>query len=650
MEKQCYYTNPIYFPHHPKQTNPDPYVLKYRGRYYCYASGHEGVHVSVSDDLVNWEYKGYAINEAGRMDYWAPCVIYHNGLFYMYYSNVYGYEDDCHYEFLKAAVSKNPLGPFEYQKTFFDKFSIDAHVVRDTDGIFYLFYSPNDYKGTADENAGTVILVDKLLDMFTLEGKPMPVVLPTIKEEIFEVNRFGDGRDWHTLEGAFYFTRFNTAYVMYSANAYTHENYFIGYSTAPKNTCIGALKWTKYPNDFNYRPLIRRNEAVEGTGHNSVIKGPNNVDYWIAYHGRDAAEGIEEGTEQRQLRIDPLYFDGGRLVTPAPSYTQQEGPHKPLYSDGFKELGKDWSVKSGGFEAKENALHSTSTKELNVLALQKPIENYILEIDLKGQPTHMGSRYGIRLWDDGQGSYLEAILESGDQTLKLNLCERGIATILYKEGLYTDFDFSVYHNIKIKRCFEKFTIFLDEVELFSQKVHVAFGNIGLCTYYTLASFSGLSLTGYTELVGEDLMYLSRFFKSDVLVKVIQEKLVSYSSYNAALKSFIKYPDAFVQEIGFDLMGGKIEYYPVFEDKDNGIGIIAEGNNAEVFLLKKGEKQSISIIALEERTFTVRVTVRKGKAWILIGGVTIKDIELKEDINTIISLNKAALTDFSLTQI
>ena len=80
--------------------------------------------VSVSKDLVNWEYKGYAIREEGYKDYWAPSVLYWNGTFYMYYSNIRVEDEDNHQEHLKLATSKNPEEGFVWKKTFFDEFPL----------------------------------------------------------------------------------------------------------------------------------------------------------------------------------------------------------------------------------------------------------------------------------------------------------------------------------------------------------------------------------------------------------------------------------------------------------------------------------------------------------------------------------------------
>ena len=39
---------------------------------------------------------------------------------------------------------------------------------------------------------------------------------PTIDEEIYQKDRFKKGQHWHTIEGAFYFYKEGTHYLMYS--------------------------------------------------------------------------------------------------------------------------------------------------------------------------------------------------------------------------------------------------------------------------------------------------------------------------------------------------------------------------------------------------------------------------------------------------
>ena len=87
---------------------------------------------------------------------------------------------------------------------------------------------------------------------------------PTLDEEIFMKNRFGDGKDWHTLEGAFYFKEGDYQYVIYSGNCYTSPYYYLGYAVAKTHeTDLTKIKFKKYPSENIYAPLIARNANGE---------------------------------------------------------------------------------------------------------------------------------------------------------------------------------------------------------------------------------------------------------------------------------------------------------------------------------------------------------------------------------------------------
>ena len=101
------FCNPVPFSDGKRHTNPDPFIMRWCGRYYCYATDEAGVKVSISEDLVHWEYQGFAIAEKEYHHYWAPSVIYIGGIFYMYYSNIPAAEEDCHEEHLKLADRKS---------------------------------------------------------------------------------------------------------------------------------------------------------------------------------------------------------------------------------------------------------------------------------------------------------------------------------------------------------------------------------------------------------------------------------------------------------------------------------------------------------------------------------------------------------------
>ena len=71
------------------------------------------------------------------------------------------------------------MGPFSEPKPILPPFSIDPHVVQTKAGLF-IYYSTNHYDV---DRVGTCIVVDRLLDPFTPEGKPVTVVEPTLDED-----------------------------------------------------------------------------------------------------------------------------------------------------------------------------------------------------------------------------------------------------------------------------------------------------------------------------------------------------------------------------------------------------------------------------------------------------------------------------------
>ena len=107
------FTNPVY-PH----SFPDPFVLKYGGRYFAYATGHAAngdvFDVLTSTDLVNWTQIGNAIDRPEQLDFngrrisqavFAPAISWHAGTFYIVNTCV-----ECRGNFIITA--KDPAGPW----------------------------------------------------------------------------------------------------------------------------------------------------------------------------------------------------------------------------------------------------------------------------------------------------------------------------------------------------------------------------------------------------------------------------------------------------------------------------------------------------------------------------------------------------------
>lgn len=483
------YRNPLYYSDGQKHTNPDPFILRWCGKYYCYATGKEGVHVSESSDLVFWEDKGYAIQDQRYHDYWAPSVLYENGKFYMYYSNVPEGTEDAHQEHLKLAVSSNPFGPFVYEKTFFDEFSIDSHPV-EWNGDWYMLYSVNNWIGTEDRIAGTCILRDRMLSPYELEGKPEAVVLPSLEQEIFEKNRFGDGRDWYTIEGACTLQHGDRCWLMYSANAYEKEDYFVGTAISSCKKNFSDMKFEKYPNAYEWLPLLKKNEEVEGTGHNTVTKAPDLMENWIVYHGRNAEDELIPGTEQRVMRMDPLWFDGKRLICDGPSSTEKEGPHGAKISLRNQKIEKEQEIAGGNFFRMELWLHAAR--------------------------QHAGVRYSIFPAYQDEKNYTEFQICSGQRCIRVYQKRDGLRRLYGVYPLKKAFDYSCPHLLTIERQREMFRLRLNTEQVI--EIHTCENTDGdkikIKSYFSELYLDSLELSEAAILEGKNLEHLPSFYHVD----------------------------------------------------------------------------------------------------------------------------------------
>ncbi|MBR4452090.1 MAG: glycoside hydrolase family 43 protein [Clostridia bacterium] len=287
----------------------DPFILEFGGSFYIYTTGDDGIYAYSSDELLSgWKFEGKVFTYPGVSEFWAPSVIELDGRFYMYCSfEFYGDTPDRggHRQTMHVSSAGNPLGPFENAKQLLHPFSIDSHVVKNESGL-YIFYSTNDFDA---ERPGTYIVVDRLLDPFTPEGKPHTVVVPTLDEEIYMRDRYKEGSHWHTIEGAFYFREGDWQYVMYSGSCYQNEHYFIGYSRAKTDeTDLTKIDFKKYPDDNTYAPVFCSNEWEEGAGHHSMIK--YNGEWYAVYHARNTEDDGLDG-DRRNARICKMSVKDG---------------------------------------------------------------------------------------------------------------------------------------------------------------------------------------------------------------------------------------------------------------------------------------------------------------------------------------------------
>ena len=526
------YSNPVPYADGKAHTAPDPFVIRYRGTYYCYATDEHGVLVSTSPDMVHWQSHGYCYTEAGRKNFWAPSVILLNGVFHMYFSNMPEEETDTHTEIMRVCVSADPLGPFEKKAELFGTFAIDSQVVMGDDGQLYLLYADNQAVGLSDVRPGTSVMIDRLVTPYRREGAPRPLILPTMDEEIFARNRFGDGRDWHTVEGATYFAHRDKAFITYSANAYEHEDYFVGYTVAglparPADTHIDELAWLKQLNNGHFDPLLIRSDKVEGTGHNSIVKAPNGVDDWIVYHGRNAADELYVGTEQRVMRIDPLYYAEGLLDTDGPTDDERDAPLAAgVTADFAAGVPAGWTVRSGEAAAagSDGAPALAIVPEGRFDALS-PLDSATQTIGVwaKGQVTPLGAEYGLIVRYADENNRTDVIVDMGRHRLLVVDIVAGIRRCV-ATSLPADLDMTTWHELVAIRAYGQLEVRVDDRHLAYATISAGEGASGLTAVATAAEFSAFRATDHVDLWGSGLADMSHEIVADGGVELSDQGL------------------------------------------------------------------------------------------------------------------------------
>ena len=299
----------------------DPFVLPVDGTFYAYGTeppvdGPLVVPVLRSDDLVHWAAVGRALERLElptARNYWAPEVARTGGRYYLYYST--GIEDRGHR--LRVASADAPEGPFRDHGRALtpadDPFTIDAHPFRDVDGQWYMYYARDFLDG---ERVGTALVVDRMLDMETLEGRPRTVLRASADWQLFKRGRsmYGGLHDWHTLEAPFVVRRDDRYYCFYSGGSWLEASYGISYAVA--ESPLGPFV---EPPGEGARLLRSVPGRLLGPGHCSVAAGPDGCDY-VVYHAWDPNHVA------RRMCVDRLEWgpDGPRCE--GPTWTPQPVP------------------------------------------------------------------------------------------------------------------------------------------------------------------------------------------------------------------------------------------------------------------------------------------------------------------------------------
>ncbi|AFN75317.1 glycosyl hydrolase, family 43 [Melioribacter roseus P3M-2] len=203
------FTNPIFY-----EEFSDPDLIRVGSDYYMTGTTMHtmpGLPVLHSKDLVNWKLLGYACRrldlgpefrlEEGKEIYgqgfWAPCIRYHNGMFFIF-SNVNRHKT-------QVFKSTDPAGPWEHYQM---NVSLhDLSVLFDDDGKVYVVWGYDEIR-IAELNA-------ELTDTIPGSGK---IIIPA-------GSGAGEGCHFYKIDGKYYITITNWDPVCYQVCARADNPY-----------------------------------------------------------------------------------------------------------------------------------------------------------------------------------------------------------------------------------------------------------------------------------------------------------------------------------------------------------------------------------------------------------------------------------------
>ena len=285
---QQQYSNPVI-----DESLPDPTVIKAAdGYFYLYATENiPNVPIYRSDNLVDWRRMGTAFTDETRPQMvpngriWAPDINYINGKYVMYYSkSTWGGEWDCG---IGVATADRPQGPFtDVGKLFISseigvQNSIDPFYIEEEDGSKYLFWGS--FRGIY----GIQLSDDGL----------------SLKPDAEKVQIAG------TLTEGTYIFKHNGYYYLFGSAGTCCEGLNSTYHVvvARSENLMGPYvnKSGRSALENNFMLVLQKSNKVVGPGHNSEIVLDDAGQYWMLYHGFDAAD--PDGG--RKVYLDQIIWD-----------------------------------------------------------------------------------------------------------------------------------------------------------------------------------------------------------------------------------------------------------------------------------------------------------------------------------------------------
>lgn len=314
--------------------NPDPSIVRVDTDYYIATSTFEwfpGVQIHHSNDLLHWRLLTHPLTRVSQLDLrgnpssggvWAPCLSYHNGLFYLVYTDVKhwqgGFKDTHNY----LVTAPDIMGPWS-DPIYLNSSGFDPSLFHDDDGRVWLVNMVQDFRRNRREHKGIVLQ----------EYAPAEQRLVGPATMIFAGTPLGD------TEGPHLYKRHGYYYLLTAEGG-------TGYGHAVTMARSRSLQGPYEVDPYN--PILtsanQPDLALQKAGHASVVQ--TQTDEWYMVHlcgrplrpqqrcplGRETAIQRCVWTDDGWLRLE----GGGRaprVLVPGPALPAHPWPAEPARDD-----------------------------------------------------------------------------------------------------------------------------------------------------------------------------------------------------------------------------------------------------------------------------------------------------------------------------
>lgn len=252
-----------------KGFNPDPNIIRVDDDYYIVTSTFEwfpGVQIHHSRDLVNWRLTGQILNKTSQLDMlgipdscgvWAPQLSYHEGIFYLVYTNVKSFDGQWKDTPNYLVTSQDISGPWS-APIFLNSSGFDPSLFHDDDGKGYLVNMILDHRNNTF--FGGIILQEY--------NKSTKKLVGSIKHIFY-------GTEHGRTEGPHLYKKNNTYYLLTAEGGTSYEHCM---SLARSKSLAGPYE--VHPDNPFITAKYDPDNYLQKTGHGDLIQTQN--DEWYA--------------------------------------------------------------------------------------------------------------------------------------------------------------------------------------------------------------------------------------------------------------------------------------------------------------------------------------------------------------------------------